>query len=286
MVNRDIDQPSQGKTSVQRRSEQTAKVISTAIWQETASKNNPYLAESCRCHGYDILELMQSCRYVDVLYLLFRGELPDARSAEMFEQLHIAVMNPGVRHPAVRACCNAATSRSDASNILPIGLSVLGGEHLGAAEVEQSMRFLQSSCGSNVDQIMEQYFLSKADKRPAEGDCHPVPGFGSHFGSIEPMACQYAQALTNLRGAGRYLKWGSQLVDAMLPYNFAWLMPGLVAACLLDLGFNPRAGAGLYQMLSAPGLLAHALEYAHKPFNSLPFADDSQYRVETNDECV
>ena len=55
-------------------SERTA----TKIWQEVESQDNPYLADSCLCHGYDLLELTKKRSFVEVLYLLFRGELPDA----------------------------------------------------------------------------------------------------------------------------------------------------------------------------------------------------------------
>ena len=274
------------KTKVKRRSEDTHKRIKTAIWHETASADNPYLSESCRCHGYDLLELMKTCRYSEVLFLMFRGEFPDKDQLELFEQLQIAMISPGVRHPAVRATVNAATSRSDASNILPIGLSVLSGQHLGAAEVEQAMLFLKKESESPIKQVMEQLILPMTNTTPVVGDSHPIPGFGSRFGSIDPMACHLANQLYTLEGAGNHLKWGAMLVKELAAYNIAWLIPGVVAATLLDLGFHPRTGAGMYQLFSAPGLLAHAWEYAEQPFNSLPFADDSQYIVETADETI
>ena len=59
-----------------------------------------------------------------------------------------------------------------------------------------------------------------------------------------------------------------------------WLSPGICAAVFLDLGFAPREGAGLFQLICAPGLLAHGLELADKPINSLPFLDEEKYIIE------
>ena len=130
---------------------------------------------------------------------------------------------------------------------------------------------------------MADQILPMIENVDSQGDLHPVPGFGSRFGGIDPMAGKVAKQLCTLAGAGGYLKWGRSFVNELLPYNIAWLIPGVVAATLLDLGFHPRMGAGMYQLLSAPGLLAHAWEYDDKPFNSLPFPDDTQYFIEEDD---
>lgn len=282
-----VSTPKQGQeTKVERRAEQGKKSIKTAIWQETATTNNPYLTESCRCYGYDLFELMGKCHYSEVLYLLFRGDLPNQHEADLLEQLQIAIITPGVRHPAVQASMSAATSRSDATNILPIGLSLLGGEHLGGAEVEQSMRFLKKKCNKSIEEIMIQQVIPTTANDDTKGDIHPVPGFGSRYGGIDPMASAIAEQLCKSPGAGDYLKWSTTLVNELIPHNIAWLIPGVVAATLLDLGFHPRMGAGVYQLLSAPGLLAHAWEYDDKPFNSLPFPDDRQYYIEDPDASI
>ena len=274
-------------TKVERRVEAEKKNITTAIWQETASIDNPYLAESCRCYGYDLFELMEKCCYSEVLYLLFRGELPNQEEADLLEKLQIAIINPGIRHPAVQAAMSAATSHCDSCNILPIGLSVLGGEHLGSAEVEKSMYFLKKEFSTPAREIIDTKILPIIEYHSeSNGDIHPIPGFGSRFGGIDPMATKIAERLHALPAAGSHLQWGRNLLNTLQSKRIGWLMPGLVAATLLDLGFHPRTGAGMYQLLSAPGLLAHAWEYAAKPFNSLPFPDDSQYFIEEYDGSI
>ena len=54
-------------------------------------------------------------------------------------------------------------------------------------------------------------------------------------------------------------------------------MPGLAAACFVDLGFTPIASACLYQLAAAPGLLAQGLEMANKELTAMPFVNDRNY---------
>lgn len=97
------------------------------------SPDNPYIAEHCRCRGYDLFELVQKRSFVDIIYLLLRGELPTKDQAQLFETLLVALINPGPRHPATRAAMNAGVGKTNTAHILPIALPVLGGDHLGAA---------------------------------------------------------------------------------------------------------------------------------------------------------
>ncbi|MDZ4261485.1 MAG: citrate synthase, partial [Pseudomonadota bacterium] len=115
------------KPQEQSRNDAFAKRTATKIWQEIASPDNPYLTESAQCHGYDLLELTQKRSFVDVLYLMFRGELPTANEATLLEQLMIALINPGPRHPATRAAMNAGVGSTDVEHILPIALTIYGG---------------------------------------------------------------------------------------------------------------------------------------------------------------
>ncbi|MEW6221095.1 MAG: citrate synthase [Thermodesulfobacteriota bacterium] len=247
----------------------------TRIWQEKAAADNPYLATACRCHGYDLFELARKRGWVEVLFLLFRGELPRPEQAQLLERLMVACIHPGPRHPATWAVMNAAVSRTDPVHLLPIGLEVLGGSQLGAAEVGAAMRF-QVAHGQEEPAKVAREFLGK-EPRPAEGDWHPVPGFGSRFGGVDPLARQLAAELGTLPAAGAGLRWGAGLAATLEEEGLGWLPTGVVAASLGDLGFSWRAGVGLYQIFSAPGILASGLEMASQPVTAMPFLDDEGY---------
>lgn len=252
----------------------------TRIWQEIPSTENPYIAESCRCHGYDSLELAGKRSFSDVIFLLLKGELPTAEQSQLFETLLVSLINPGPRHPATRTAMNAGVGKTDPTHILPISLSVLSGNHLGGGEVTAAMKFLRDNRNNATKDVIQQ--LLRQNPRPDEGDWHIAPGFGSRFGGIDIVPGRTADLLMTLPGKGAALEWANDFVTNLGQHNLGWLYPGLAAAVFVDLGFHPRAGAGLFQIAAAPGLLAHGLELANKPRTAYPFPDDDHYFYEAD----
>ena len=268
-----------GKSSKEeRRDEQFAEKVATKIWLETPSQDNPYLTEEAYCHGYSLMELMAKRSFVDVLYLLFRGELPSPVEAELLEQLMIGLISPGPRHPATRAAMNAGVGKTDTSHILPISFAIYGGEHIGGASMEPAMRFLRKHRRKPAHEVAEE--LIATNQPPIEGDWHIAPGFGSSFNGIDPMPAKIAKQLLKLKAAGDTIKWADLFAESLIPHNQGWLITGVAAAVLTDLGFSPRAGAGLLQFFAAPGFLAHAVEFANKPVTAMPFPKDEDYVIE------
>lgn len=263
---------------VKKRKESFTRKTVTNIWQEIPCHENPYLADKCLCHGYDLLELIKKRSFVEVFHLLFVGELPAKEQTEVLETLMIALINPGPRHPATRAAMNTAVSRTNPAHLLPISLSVMSGKHLGGEEVMAAVRFFHNAIDlSPVEKAKE---LLKENKPPKQGDWHISPGFGSRFGGIDPIPRKVAAILHDLPGSGRAVKWGNDFAKLLAPHGLGWLSTGLAGAVFCDLGLPPRAGAGLFQLLCAPGLLAHGLEMANKPLTAMPFLDEEHFEID------
>jgi citrate synthase len=233
------------------------------------------VAEGARCHGYDLFELLDKARFCDVLFLLFRGELPTADQADLLEKWFLASINPGPRHPATRAALNAGVGKTNAGAILPVALTVLGGDHLGASEVKRSMRYLATHAAG--DPIKTARRLLERASRPARGDWHVVPGFGSRFGGIDHLSRRIGERLAAVAGAGPALRWASAFAAALEAQHLSWLDPGIAAAVALDLGFTEYAAMGLFQLSHAPGVLAHGVEMIGQPLTAMPFLGDENY---------
>ncbi len=270
--------PKNSKNHVTNRNETFSEKAETKIWLEKPSKDNPYVAEAVYCHGYELTELMEKCSFIDTLYLLFRGELPTPEESALLEGLMIGLINPGPRHPATRAAMYAGISKAENSHILPISLSIIGGEHLGASEVEPAMRFLRKNKKNSPQDIAIN--LLENSQIPDEQDFHITPGFGNRYGEIDILTTKIANKLMHLPGQHPILNWGSKFSEHLNSRNLGWLPTGLAAAVLTDLGFQPRAAAGLFQLFNAPGLLAHGAELSNKPVTSMPFPKDENYIIE------
>ncbi len=263
---------------VRSRNEPFVERTATRIWQEEPSLDNPYIAASVLCHGYNLFELMEKRSFVDVFYLLFRGELPNSAEANLLQHLMIALINPGPRHPATRAAMNVGIGKTEPLHILPIASSLLGGNYMGGGEIEDAMRFFRKQQNTDSKTFM-QSILQKYSEENIEENLL-TPGFGARNGGVEIMATELANRLVVLEGAGKALRWGCQLNEQLKSRGHGWLMTGVAAAVFADLGFQPRAGGCLFQLLGAPGLVAHGLEVANKPITAMPFVSDENYVIE------
>ena len=263
---------------VRSRNENFVERVTTRIWEEQPSSDNPYLAESLRCHGYDLIELAEKRSFTDVLYLLFRGELPSKEQSQILQTLMIGLSSPGPRHPATRAAMNTGIGKTDPLHILPISLMTLGGTVSDAGVIEEAIRFLRKQRRADPETVATG--LLAESSRPEQEDWILAPGFGSLYGEVDPFCNKLANTLLELPGAGQALQWSSEFAASLKGQNLGWLRAGVAAAVFSDLGFHPRTGGGLYQLLNAPGLLAQGLEMANKPITAMPFIKDENYIIE------
>jgi citrate synthase len=160
---------------IEKRNIDFASRTETRIAEEDPAPGNPYRAQDCRYYGYNCLDLARKRSFVDVVFLLLSGELPSTEQSGLLETLMIAFINPGPRHPATRAAMNSGIGRTFNTHILPIGLSVLGGSHLGGEDVTAAMRFFRLHRKKDPGKLVET-LMSESDQ-PHEGDRHIAPGF-------------------------------------------------------------------------------------------------------------
>ena len=260
--------------NVEKRSDAFVDKTETKIWCETPAEDNPYNAGKVACYGYDLHQLAQRRSFSDMLYLLLRGDLPDAEQAAQLDALLILFANPGPRHHATRGAMMAAVSKTNLGHVLPVALSILS-----ASDVEDAIRFLRKNVSKPAVQVAEE-IINQLDDDNSDGDRIIAPGFGSSYGSVDPLPQSHADFLCQLAGDKRCLHWGQEFAKSIQSLNMGWLATGVIAAVLADLGFKPQAGRGLYQLICAPGILAHGVEMAPKPITAMPFIADENYVVE------
>lgn len=250
----------------------------TSIYLEQASSVNPYIAENNFLHGYDVVELMQKKSFVSVLLLLFTGELPEKENVVLLEKLMIALINLGPRHPAVKASMVAGVSKANVEHLLPIGLSVLGGESNGAKEVEKSMLFLQKHVNQPIEKVLAELSLNIPENKL--GEFHISPGFGNQYGAVDEFAIKIVKSLFPEHSElhkYKYIEWAQHFSESLAQYNMGWLKTGIAAAVFCELGIGARESVGLFQLICAPGVFAHGVEQTHKPITAIPMLSDEQH---------
>ena len=251
---------------------------STEILLEEPSSCNPYIASKQYLYGYDIEELNEKKSYLDVMFLMFKGELPSSDEKKLLERLMIGLINQGPRSSGVRAAMTAGVSKTRYSNLLPIGLSVQSGTINGADEVMHAYKFINQNMERPYDDVAQE--LERKLHQQPEGDFRVASGIGSVFGGRDLISKKLAESLLKLPQCGKAINWVNDLIECLNNESVGWLPSGLTAATLSDLKFGAREAAGFYQIMLAPAIVCHGLEQTHKPITSMPFVKDEDYFYE------
>jgi citrate synthase len=250
-------------------SEKTREVIRTRIWLEEPESDNSFATRAAYCHGYDVYgEMLGRARWVEMLFLLFRGEAPTSAQADVLEATAVALMNAGPRDPAVHAAMCGGVGGSTAASSLMAALAVGAGQQAGAREVFLAMQ-AWNECGTDLGLWTARFARQEpliASVWPATD--HPS-GFEAHGAAVATIVTQTLAVLA-ARSPGALLPWlqaNRSGLERAAGHPLA--MSGVAAASFADLGFTPEQAEMLHLLLRLPGAAAHALEqwqYGHKQF--------------------
>lgn len=142
--------------------------VQSDIWFEEPEPNDAFTCRAAYCHGYDVYGgMLGSARWVDMLYLLFRGEAPTPPRAFALEVLAVALANPGPRGGSVHAAICSGVGGSPAAATLTAALAVGAGGAGGAREVFRAMQAWQS-CGKTRER-WSAYLVEQTQERRASG---------------------------------------------------------------------------------------------------------------------
>ena len=244
--------------------------ISTSICQEVPADGNPFVAEKRFVHGYDLQQLAAKKDWIDCLYLLFKGDFPNDIDKKLFNMIFVGLIHIGTRHPATRASMVAGISKTNTEHLLPIGLIALGGNKGGAIEVSESYDFIEKSWKLSPELVAKESLKNCVNTKL-------VAGFGNAYGDKDPIIEELASQILSLKPNSSIFKWCSTFVNKISEQHFGWMVPGLFAAVLLELGIGKREAIGLFQLACAPGIFAQAVEQTHKPISNSPLLDDECY---------
>ena len=244
-------------------------VIHTRIWLEEPEADNPFATKAAYCHGYDIYgEMLGNARWVDMLYLLFRGEAPTQQQAQLLEAVAVALANPGPRDQSVHAAMCGGACGSTAASCLMAALAVGAGHLSGGREIFLAIEAWES-CGTDLEK-WKAHFTKLLDETVSIWPAPEHPsGFDPHGESTSTIVKQTLACLAKL-SPGEKLPWlEANLKQLEATAGLPLALSGVAAACFADLGFAKEQGEMLHLLLRLPGAAAHALEqwqYGHKKF--------------------
>jgi citrate synthase len=225
-----------------------------------------------RYRGYAVEELIGRIGFVDMVWLLTRGELPEPNAAKLLEAALVAAADHGPQAPSIAVARMAVTCGVDINNAMASAINLLGDVHGGA--VEQCVAFYNEIAGwlspkpvkppdaDSIRSVVEAAMGTLTDSRASH-----IPGFGHRFHPIDPRAPRLLKLADEAAKAGVVSGLFAAIgrtVEAVLAERKGRKIPmnidGATGVVFAELGFPPPLCRGLFVLSRSVGALAHAWE--------------------------
>lgn len=207
--------------------------------------------ESIRGHG--LLDLMRDHGFVASIFLLLKGDLPNEAEERMMDAILTAIIDHGPGTASGMTARISASAKNTLHSSVAAGLLGLGERH--GVVIEKAMRFFQEHKDTkDLAGLLQEMKARKAY----------VMGYGHRlFTDKDPRAVGLIELAEEFGLAGVYTAFTKDVEKALneissrgLPTN----ADGAIAGILLDMGFDPAVGNGVFVIARTPGLVAQVIE--------------------------
>lgn len=208
-------------------------------------------------------ELVAMASFPASIFYMITSRMPNAAEEKIFNAILIASMDHGVGPSSGFVPRVVASTGNSLVHSMAAGLLTLGPWH-GLA-IGDAAKVMQHVKEHGISWLEENYLDSK--KR--------VPGLGHpHYKHTDPRSEQLFEMTRQLKLPQEYQQTMYSIQKAVFDRTQKHLVINIdaaVAAILLDLGFPPEAGNGLFALARAGGMIAHILEeQTEKPVRRIP----------------
>lgn len=211
--------------------------------------------------GYDLTKLAGKTSFTSAIYLVLKGELPDAKSEKMLDAILTISIDHGIEPASVVSARNIYSAGSPVQAAVAGGILAFGDYHGGA--IEGAMENFYAYADKEASELIAD--LKAKDKR--------VAGFGHKLYDKDPRTERLIELSREYEFYGKFVKFAQSVEsefekdEKKLPLN----IDGIIAALLCEMGFSAKVGKGIFIIARAPGLVAHVVEEAtrEKPVRRL-----------------
>ncbi|MGH9480948.1 MAG: citryl-CoA lyase [Terriglobales bacterium] len=231
-------------------------------------------AENLRIRGYEIGELMRQAGFVEVIFLLHRGRLPQPGERKLLDAMLVGVADHGAGAPSCAAARLVASgNRQSLSAAVAAGLLAVGDEHGGAGA--RCMEMIAAAAARMRSEGLTAAAAAAGAVAEVRQGGRRLPGLGHRVHLRDPRVAVLFDLAREEGLAGTGVEFMTALEAAAaaaikpLPLN----IDGALGALLYDLGFAPAAGMFLFLIGRVAGLTAEvAEEYAREKPMRIRFA--------------
>ncbi len=219
-----------------------------------------------RIRGQNIEDLIGEISFIQMIWLMLRGSLPEPEQAKLLEAALVASVDHGPQAPAIAAARMAVSCGNSLNHALGSAVNMLGDVHGGSGE--QCLELMQKAnemidSGKDLESSVEEVI---AGHRMTKGKY--IPGFGHRFHKpVDPRAPRLMKLTSDAEAknvvSGTYMRIGIQMQKHLSQgksIGIAMNIDGATAVIFGELGFAPPLARGLFCLSRSVGILAHAWE--------------------------
>jgi citrate synthase len=219
-----------------------------------------------RFRGYPIEELIGNVGFVQMIWLMLRGELPKRAQSDLLEAALMSGVDHGPQAPSIAIARMAITCGVGLNNAMASAINTLGDVHGGAGE--QSVELFNDIATAVDSGLTLEAAVARELSKFVAARGKFIPGFGHRFHPLDPRAPRLmelvAAAAKNNVVSGRFRDIGlaveAALADESRGKHVPMNIDGATAVIYAELGFPAPLARGLFCLSRAVGILAHAWE--------------------------
>lgn len=214
-----------------------------------------------RIQGYEITDLMHNADFVQVIFLLHKGRLPNKGERRLFNALLVASADHGPQAPSVAAARVVASgNRKSYESAVAAGILAIGDAHGGAGQacmemIDAGVQMAENH-GISLQEAAQKIVVKYRD------DKKRIPGIGHRIHKKDPRAEKIFQIAEEEQISGDGIKILMEIKKSAeeqirdLPVN----VDGALAASLYDLGFSSELAKAVFILGRLAGITAHVSE--------------------------
>jgi citrate synthase len=211
--------------------------------------------------GYPLDELMGKASFGQMVYLLFKGELPSKNEGKMIEAMLTSSVDHGATPPSMLSALTVASTGAPLNAAVAAGILAISKFHGGA--IEDCMYILQDVKKLMADEKLETEAAAEKLIQNYREKKKKLSGFGHRLHTKDPRTTKLFQLAEEYGIAGDYIaiarsveKKFAESTGKRLPIN----VDGAIGAVLCDMNFDPQLANAFFMIARLPGLVAHIVE--------------------------
>ena len=233
-------------------------------------------ANKISIRGYRLDELIGKVSYGQMVYLVFKGDMPSNEVGKIIEAILVSSIDHGATPPSALSAITVASTGAELNASVAAGILAISKFHGGA--IEECMVLLKNgmgkiiSQGSSIKQAVQQVISEYRNEKQR------LSGFGHRLHTNDPRTKKLFALAEECNISGRYIQLIREF-EAELEHSLGRKLPinvdGTIAALLCELDFDPILANAFFMIARVPGLVAHIYEEKtrYKPMRKIHPSD-------------